>query len=153
MSLYFTTLLATPAIDIDGTVFVQGGIFLLLFLILQPLLFRPWLEVRARRFESIEGALAEAARIRRENTDFVKQYDDGLSKAREQAAEIRSKSKLSADQQLSETVGSARQSASIELEHARKNLAEAARQARNGLELQTTELASEIAEKLLGRRL
>ena len=50
-------LLGAPVVDIDGTFFVQGALFLLLMAILWPLLFKPWLETQARRAEAIDGAL------------------------------------------------------------------------------------------------
>src|SRR5665213_758228 len=50
-------------IDLDQTVFVQLGIFLLLVLVLGKLLWRPYLRVRGERVTRVEGYRQEAARM------------------------------------------------------------------------------------------
>ena len=39
---------ATPVVDIDATIFIQGGIFIALVFVLKPVLFTPWLEAQAK---------------------------------------------------------------------------------------------------------
>ncbi|MBL4687352.1 MAG: hypothetical protein JKY37_22340 [Nannocystaceae bacterium] len=36
-----------PVVDIDGTFFIQGALYILLALVLHPLLFKPWLAAQA----------------------------------------------------------------------------------------------------------
>ena len=45
-----------PLIDIDWTVLVQFGLFLLLLFVSNKLLFQPYLRLRERRKEGIAGA-------------------------------------------------------------------------------------------------
>ena len=55
---------AIPVVDVDNTIFIQGGLFLVLIFILKPLLFDPWLAARDRRAQRIGGAHEEAALMR-----------------------------------------------------------------------------------------
>ena len=57
------SLAAHPLIDIDGTVFVQFALFLILFVIANKFLFQPYLALRERRKAGIEGARAEATKM------------------------------------------------------------------------------------------
>ena len=52
-----------PLIDIDGTVFVQFGLFLLLFLAANKLLFQPYLALRERRKAGIERGMGSPESI------------------------------------------------------------------------------------------
>ena len=77
------TLLAAPVVDIDGTFFVQGGIFLLLCLLLNSLLFKPWLKVRELRTVRIDGALERSVQVLAEATALEEEYATNLKAARE----------------------------------------------------------------------
>ena len=57
------TLLAAPVVDLDGTFFVQGGLFLLLCIVLNVVLFQPWLKLRDLRVDRIDGALARSVEV------------------------------------------------------------------------------------------
>src|SRR4051812_50228826 len=50
-------------IDIDQTVFVQLGIFLLLALVLWRLLWRPYLRIRGERVTRVEGYRQDAVKM------------------------------------------------------------------------------------------
>ena len=52
-----------PLIDIDLTAVVQFGLFLLVYVIANKLLFQPYLALRERRKAGIDGARAEAERM------------------------------------------------------------------------------------------
>jgi F-type H+-transporting ATPase subunit b len=142
---------ATPVVDIDGTLIVQGVIFLLLVAILSRLLFRPWLETQARRTESIDGALKEADRMRAEADDLDRKYETLLDAAREDANLIRSTAYREEEAKQAERVAGIRAEATRDLEAARERIARDAEAARSGLRARIDELASQIAQRLLGR--
>lgn len=142
---------AAPVVDIDGTAFVQLGIFMLLMLILQPLLFRPWLETRERRAQSIAGAVAEADRLRTRADALGSEYAAGLAAAKEEAASIRSDSHRISEADRARMVASARADAGRDLELAREKAAREADEARQALGTQIDGLAREVASKVLGR--
>src|SRR5688500_6471443 len=76
-----------PLIDIDLTVFVQFGLFLLLFFAANKLLFQPYLKLRERRKEGIDGARAEAERMTAQADAKLADYEKQLTSARTRANE------------------------------------------------------------------
>lgn len=142
---------SAPVVDIDGTAFVQLGIFLLLMLILQPLLFRPWLETRERRAQAIAGAVAEADRLRGKADALGSEYAAKLASAREEAASIRSDAHRISETDRARLVASARADAGRDLEQTREKAVREAEEARQALGAQIEGLAREVASKVLGR--
>src|SRR6476620_8968676 len=78
-----------PLIDIDGTLFVQFGLFVVMLFVLSRVLFRPYLKLRDLREKSIDGARAEAAEMDVRAKKIVADYDENLQKARLRGAEER----------------------------------------------------------------
>ncbi|HEY5944303.1 MAG TPA: ATP synthase F0 subunit B, partial [Kofleriaceae bacterium] len=76
-----------PLIDIDWTVLVQFGLFLLLFVVANKLLFQPYLRLRERRKEGIDGARAEAERMTAQADAKLADYEKQLAAARSRANE------------------------------------------------------------------
>jgi F-type H+-transporting ATPase subunit b len=142
---------STPVVDVDGTVFVQAGIFLLLMLILRGLLFKPWLEARERRVEKIDGAIKAAEDLRTEADELGAHYDARLADAREKALEVRSDARRKSDADGSELVGAARKEAGERLDQARAKLDGEIASARSALSSRVDALSKEIATKVLGR--
>src|SRR5437660_12226937 len=71
-----------PLIDVDGTVFVQFALFVLMLIVLSRLVFRPYLAMRDARHKGIEGAREEAASMQQRARDTNADYDAKLNKAR-----------------------------------------------------------------------
>src|SRR5580692_5735706 len=82
-----SSLAVHPLIDIDSTMFVQFGLFLLLFVIANKWLFQPYLKLRERRKAGIEGARAEAERTSAQADAKLADYEKQLSVARVKANE------------------------------------------------------------------
>jgi F-type H+-transporting ATPase subunit b len=76
-----------PLIDIDWTVLVQFGLFLLLLYVSNQLLFQPYLRLRERRKEGIDGARAEAERMTAQADAKLADYEKQLAAARSRANE------------------------------------------------------------------
>ncbi|MBX7082934.1 MAG: hypothetical protein K1X88_27260 [Nannocystaceae bacterium] len=144
-------LLAAPVVDIDGTLFVQLGIFLALVVILNGLLFKPWLATQARRAEAIEGAARKATDLEQQADGLVKDYDSRLAAAREQAADLRGAARREEEAAQAKTLAAARDEAAAQAAAMRTRLAEQAEAARGELSGKIDELAQTIATKLLGR--
>lgn len=145
------SLVAAPVVDIDGTLFVQGGIFIALVFILKPLLFTPWLEAQRRRVESIDGALAKAKALRSDADALASDYDTQLADARDRALELRSKSRREEEAVQAERLAEARAEAGETLDRERERLQREAEQAREALGGRIDELADQITSKILGR--
>jgi F-type H+-transporting ATPase subunit b len=144
-------LLAIPVVDIDGTLYIQLGIFLLLVLVLGPLLFKPWLEAQERRKVAIEGALAQSRSMRSEADSLAKDYDQRLELAREKAHGVRSEARREEETAQAATLAAAREDASSSLARERERIAAETATAREALGARVDELADTIANKLLGR--
>lgn len=142
---------AAPVVDIDGTFFIQAGIFLLLMAILYPLLFKPWLAAQKRREEAITGTTAAASDLRARADETGRQYDARLAEARARASSVRSDAIKGSESERQKQLAEARAIASGEAEVQRERLTREAEAARTTLAARVDELAHDIAGKLLGR--
>jgi F-type H+-transporting ATPase subunit b len=141
---------ASPVIDIDGTFFIQAGIYIGLILILNPLLFKPWLAAQARRRESIEGAFQLAKELRVEADALSQKYDARLVDARDRALALRSHARREEEATQAKLLAAAREKAGKKLEATREDIAKTAAEARAALVGRVDELAAQITDKVLG---
>jgi len=142
---------AAPVVDIDGTIFIQAGIFLLLMAILHPLLFKPWLATRARREHAIDGTLLSAAELRVQSERIGVDYEARLADARGRAGAVRSETVKAADSERQRKLTEARNASSIDLQSLRDRLTAESEAARATLGARVDELAADIATRILGR--
>ncbi len=80
-----------PLIDVDGTLFVQFGLFVIMLIVLSRFLFRPYLKMRDARHKGIEGAREEASSMQERARETNADYDAKLTKARLRGAEERAR--------------------------------------------------------------
>jgi F-type H+-transporting ATPase subunit b len=144
-------LLAIPVVDIDGTLYIQLGIFLGLVVILGPLLFKPWLAAQERRKTAIDGALTLSRSMRSEADGLAKDYDQRLELAREQAHGVRSEARRQEETAQAGKLAATREDAAQALARERERIASETAAAREALAIRVDELADTIANKLLGR--
>jgi F-type H+-transporting ATPase subunit b len=140
-----------PIIDLDSTVFLQLGIFVVTWFLLSRLLFRPFLAVRGARDQGIEGARVEARRMDEEARGRMAEYETSVARARQKAGEERLKIRTEAAKKEREISDGARATAQASIEEARKAIHTQEREARKELETRSQEIARTIARKLLGR--
>jgi F-type H+-transporting ATPase subunit b len=138
-------------IDIDWTAAVQLGLFLLLFLVCNALLFQPYLRLRARRREGIQGAREEAARMTAEADARLADYESKLAVARTRAGEEQRKVRSEAAAYERETTDAARKAAMKALEEAQAKVQRDTEAARAQLLPQANALAKTMASRILGR--
>jgi F-type H+-transporting ATPase subunit b len=142
-----------PLIDLDGTVLVQLGFFLLLWIVLWRFLFRPFLKLRDDRSHSIEGSRKKAADMEAEARDAVKRYDEAFNRAKLKGAEERQKVRSEAASREREVLGAAREEAQRALGEARAKVTTDAAKAKQALDTQATVIAKQVAARILGREL
>jgi|GEM_PF-322690 len=142
---------ATPVVDIDATIFIQGGIFIALVFVLKPVLFTPWLEAQAKRVTSIDGAFAKAKTLRKEADELSADYDAKMAAARDEALTMRSHMRRDEEATQAKALADARAKASKELDDNRARIASEAQTAREALGDKVDELANSITNKVLGR--
>jgi F-type H+-transporting ATPase subunit b len=140
-----------PLIDIDGTVFVQLGIFLLLMAVLYGLVFRPYLKVREERTKGIEGARGEAKTMDQRATEIVADYDARLLKAKQRGADERLKLRAEGVAHEQRTLAAAREATQKEIDAARTKAQAEQETARKALLAEANAVGKKIAGRLLGR--
>jgi F-type H+-transporting ATPase subunit b len=140
-----------PLIDIDLTVLVQFGLFLVMFLVTNKLLFQPYLRLREKRAAGIEGARAEADRMAAEADAKLADYERQLGAARDRAAEEARKIRADASAHERDMTGKARAAATAALEQATARVRSETDAARAELMPQAQALSRQMVARLLGR--
>lgn len=156
--MYLTTLALAvakepPLVDIDNTVFIQLGIFIITAVGLTQFLFKPYLRMRAQREVGIEGARDEAKRMDEQARLSIQDYEDKIAKARVKSFDERAKLRAEAVAREREIVDATRAETQKVLETARTQLASDAAATRKELEPRTQEIARVITKKILGREI
>ena len=141
----------TPLIDLDGTLFVQWALFLIVMAICSRFLFKPYLKLRDSRRAANEGAREEAQAMQKRAQDMLESYDQELQRARLRGAEERQRLRSEGAGYEREVVGAARDEAQKALEAARLRITTEAGTARKQLETQSVVLSRLIVRKILGR--
>jgi F-type H+-transporting ATPase subunit b len=140
-----------PLIDLDLTVLVQFGLFLLLFLVANKLLFQPYLALRERRKAGIEGARGEAERMTAQADAKLADYEKQLASARNRANEEGRKVRAEATTHEKDVTDKARAETQKSIDEATAKMKQETEAARLQLLPQANTLAKQIASKLLGR--
>jgi F-type H+-transporting ATPase subunit b len=138
-------------LDLDGTIVIMLGIFLLLLAVLWLFLWRPYLRVRDERVARIDGARALAAELEAQATSRLAQVESALAEARRAGDAETAKLRLDAQTREQQLVAEAQAAARTMLAEARAKLAETMTAEQVALAQQTESLARAIAEKALGR--
>jgi F-type H+-transporting ATPase subunit b len=140
-----------PLIDIDYTVFVQFALFLILFVISNAFLFQPYLRLRQRRKDGIEGARAEAERMSAQADAKLADYDKQLAKARASANDEGRKVRAEAAAHEKQVTDASRAETQKAIDEATARMRAETDAARLALLPQANTLARQLATKLLGR--
>ena len=146
-----STIAVHPLIDIDFTVVVQFVLFLVMYLVVNRLLFQPYLALRARRKAGIDGARAEAERMTAQADAKLADYQKQLAVARDKAGEEGRKVRLEAATHERDATDKARAAAQKQIDEAQAKMKAETEAARATLLPQADALAKAIASKLLGR--
>jgi len=150
------TVLATVAsgdaiIDIDYTALVQLGLFLILLIVGNVFLFQPYLRLRARRREGIQGAREQATKMTAEADARLADYETKLAAARTKAGDEQRKVRADAAAYERDTTDAARKASMKALEEAQAKVQSDTEAARAQLLPQANVLAKTMAARILGR--
>ena len=140
-------------LDIDGTVFVMLGIFLVLLLILWQFLWKPYLRVRDERVARVEGARATATQLEADTAARLTRIETALAEARRAGIAQTTKLRLDAQAREQQIVTEAQDRARQMMLEARAKLDAALLAEKANLQKHTNLLGRQIAEKALGRSL
>lgn len=151
MPIQFSLLAAAPPVDIDFTIFVQLAIFVVLYLVLRPLLFKPWIEVLERRTLSIDGALQAASELRDQADRFGSESEARMEKAQQDALHLRSDARVEAEAAQHKLLGEARSQASTSMDSARETARREATVARAELASKVQDISNDVFATVMGR--
>jgi len=147
----FVSLAAHPLIDIDLTVVIQFALFLIMFAIGNAFLFQPYLKLRERRKQGIDGARAEAEKMSTQADTELADYEKKLAAARTRANEEGRKVRAEAAAHEKTVTDASRAEAQKSIDEATAKMRAETDAARLQLLPQANTLARQIASKLLGR--
>jgi F-type H+-transporting ATPase subunit b len=142
---------SAPLIDIDGTVILQFGIFLVMMAVLYAGVFRPYLRVRDDREKGIGGARRDAKQMEERAAAIVIDYEAQILRAKQRGAEERAKLRGEGQAHEREVLGKAREAANKEIAAARARAQTEQERARQALLGEAPTVGKRIAARVLGR--
>lgn len=144
-------LLRAGLVDLDGSFFVQLGIFALFALIINGLVLKPLGKVQELRFARLAGARAEAERMSAEADEASAQYRERMDAETAEAVAMRDALKEAAEQSARGDISAAREEADRTLTAGREVLAEQEASTRKEMQTSVDDLAEAIAHRLLSK--
>jgi F-type H+-transporting ATPase subunit b len=142
---------AQPLIDLDNTVFVEFGLFLLMLMVLHFLVFRPYLRARAERDDRIDGERTRAREMEDNAKAKIADLEAGLEKAKQSGIALRMKARGEAAARERAIVEGARAESQRMVETQRAEVTKAGEAARGKLRLSAEDWARHLATRILGR--
>lgn len=138
-------------IDLDGTLFVQLGLFFVAFFLLYGLVFKPMVATLEAREEAIDGSKEQAKRLEVEVNEKQAAFEAELRKVRSASGEERDRLRAEGQEIERKLLERVRSETAQLMQDAKARLDTEAARARQELTAQRPQLACEIATKLLGR--
>jgi F-type H+-transporting ATPase subunit b len=140
-------------IDINGSLFIQVGLFIFLMIVMNKIFFKPFLRFLEERQAKIEGDEKEAVRLQGEAERRRLQFEEGLNKGQLQALGEKGGIVDAGSREGKSFVDKAQEEVDQELPRIKAQMGQEGRQVAADLERRQGAMAKEIAEKLLGRSL
>ena len=138
-------------IDVDGTVFVQLGLFLLLAAVLTKLFWKPYLRVRAERVSRVDGYRREAIQMEADAASRLERAEAQLAEARRIGSGERASARAEAQTREQPLLGEAHAEAQRQLAAARTRLDVVVTTERARIQAGARELGAQAARRILGR--
>ena len=152
MNVLFTALLSEGSIiDLDGTIWLQLGLFAIAFFLFRPLIFRPMVALFEAREQAIEGSKLEALRLQDEAAAETEEFDEEMRRLRLQAGEERDRLRAEGKRLERSVLDRVREETEKQLAEADQKLATEASKLRREIQDNVPTLAKQIASKLLSR--
>jgi F0F1-type ATP synthase membrane subunit b/b' len=144
----------TPQLlDVDGTLFIQFGLFLLSMLVLSKFLWKPYLKVRFERVTRAEVHKEEARRLEAEAAVRLNKVEMELAEARRAGSAERARVRSEAVASEQKILAGAQAQAQKSLAEARQRVEAALTAERASMASRAEALGLEAAERILGRRI
>ena len=137
--------------DIDFTLLLQLGLFLIVLTVLNPILFQPLVRVFEARRQRMYEAKAEIDKLRHEAAADLEVYQGRMRDARDAAQSERDQLVAVGREEERRLLAAMRGEIAAALNEARDQIATAELDGKRKLGVETTELARRLVAKVLGR--
>jgi F0F1-type ATP synthase membrane subunit b/b' len=138
-------------LDVDGTVLLQFGLFLIAMYALTQLLWKPYLRIRTERGARVEGFKEEAKRMDADAAARFAKVEAQLAEARRVGSLERARVRIAASAREQEIISAAQAREQQTLLEARARVEKAMAGERASLAARAELLGHQAAEKVLGR--
>ena len=138
-------------VDLDLTLFVQLGFFLVLLFVLKPTLFDPMMKLFEEREKRIEGTRHQATKEDERSAKALAKYEAILGKAQEAGASERDRIRAEGLKREADIMTQVRAEVAATLERGRAEIAQESKTARELLHAEARGLGREAAARVLGR--
>jgi F-type H+-transporting ATPase subunit b len=139
-------------ISLDISVAYQVILFVVLLLILNKVLFQPYLQLFEERERKTTGAQHDSAELELEGAQLRAQYDEKIAQAQAAAYAAREAILQDGRQQRERILSQAREEATRTLESVRREVAAAIEREKRLAATEAVAVAAEMVSKVLGRR-
>jgi F-type H+-transporting ATPase subunit b len=139
-------------ISLDISILHQIILFIVLGLILNKILFQPYLRLLEERERRTIGAEHDSADLEHEGSRLRAQYEEKIAQAQSAAYAAKDAILQEARQQREKILGQARAEAASKLEQARREIALALEKEKALAAAETATVAGEMVSKVLGRK-
>lgn len=143
----------TVALDLDITFIFVIALFLIPLVLLNFLVFRPFMAVFEQRHDKLEGAIERANAMLEEAEKSAEEFNEQIRAATKRGVERRNEIRRAATDAMNEKIERERKRIAERMEKAVEELAAKHEQASSQIQAQADALARETATKVLGRAL
>lgn len=149
MVLQSTMLLAAGSIDVDATIAIQMVLFLALFLVLNPLLFQPFLKAMEERKKGLQGSREDAEEFDVRAQNALAEYEKKMRDARREAQGVRDSLIAQGQHEQHDILNEAREELAEKIEAERQTVEANRKDAIQTLKQRSDALADAIVSKVL----
>src|SRR5688500_4783819 len=139
------------SLDINITYILVLALFLVPVLILNGIVFRPFLKLFEERHEQLEGAVVRAEEMLRRAEDQAKAFESKIQVATQKGIEARNRLRAAATTEMNARLEKERQGLAKKTEQALAELDKKRREALADVMVEAERIAHMTASKLLGR--
>lgn len=138
-------------IDLDITFPILVVIFFVVLVILTTLVFNPLFAVLDERRRSVEGAMDESKKLRKEANVKKQEYESRVAEIKREAGDERETMRSKARRAENEILEKGKAESTKTIEDARGALESQVQQARSGLESESQKLGEMLADRILSQ--
>ncbi len=149
--MYFLQCLAfeSPALDLDITMFIQLGLFIIVMLALRKFVLAPYLLAYDERQKLTDGAREEAEALTQKAEDAKKEYESERQKAYNEVESLRKAELAKANAAAAETLEKARVRIQEDIAGKQAEFDAQLLHARHMADIEITAISEQIANKIL----